>query len=664
MALKRFLTVGAPPKPSAPAGPDEAPGSQRRPLRRDVCYLLAASWRPLRTNERALFKAPRRPAGGRAAPATSTAGDSSGRSFVPPSGAQRLPETPLPDCAKRVADVKRKGVPFWTGADGARRAALLRASLDLCGVHGPQAARALVYGVKGSYETGLGEELLYWAAIAHLMQDHILQLEGAHALDAEFVAKHARRHPVSGQQVVRLFPSSLGDALQFPGGYTGEVWIEPGWELRQDTMYLTGDRPPVTVCGVLGAGNHVCVVVSDILHQLLNENAVVVVKMSPVNEVCGPYLEEIFRPFVDVGAVAFVYGGLEQGKYLTAHPDVATVHVTGSGATFDAIVWQGKRKQGAPPFPKHVHAELGNKTPYIVCPGKWSAAELDRHARQVVTGKVNNVGHNCAALEVIVTSRDWPQREQFLARVRHHLECAANRVSYYPGSDRMKAEFCRRFPDCEVFEKGHLGGASAWLFQAGTSPETLDPAYARSEYFCGSLVEVAVPGATAAEFLPAAVDFCNDDLFGTLCASLFVDPATERAAAAAVDRALHDLRYGTVVVNGPTLLGFGISVLPWGGWRAGGTVHDIGSGNSFVHNTWMLQRVEKSVLRCPWRPPLYPAWAHDHPRSEALATGVFRHAVAPSFATFVTELVPEAVRGSWQSARAAHKKKKKKLGSR
>merc|ERR1719247_857291 len=105
MALKRFLTVGAPPKPAAPAAPaGEAQGSsQRRPLRRDVQYLLAASWRPLRTDGRALFKAPRR----HSAPASAAA---SGRSFVPPSGAQRLPETPLPDCGKRVATVKRKGV--------------------------------------------------------------------------------------------------------------------------------------------------------------------------------------------------------------------------------------------------------------------------------------------------------------------------------------------------------------------------------------------------------------------------------------------------------------------------------------------------------------------------------------------------------------------------
>ena len=37
----------------------------------------------------------------------------------------------------------------------------------------------------------------------------------------------------------------------------------------------------------------------------------------------------------------------------------AAVHLTGSAATHDAIVWQGKPKQGEPPYQKPVGAELG-----------------------------------------------------------------------------------------------------------------------------------------------------------------------------------------------------------------------------------------------------------------------------------------------------------------
>ena len=40
-------------------------------------------------------------------------------------------------------------------------------------------------------------------------------------------------------------------------------------------------------------------------------------------------------------------------------PAPAPVHLTGSAATYDAIVWQGRPKEGEPPYPKAVGAELG-----------------------------------------------------------------------------------------------------------------------------------------------------------------------------------------------------------------------------------------------------------------------------------------------------------------
>lgn len=36
--------------------------------------------------------------------------------------------------------------------------------------------------------------------------------------------------------------------------------------------------------------------------------------------------------------------GMQVGAFLCNHPDVASVHLTGSAATYDAIVWQGKPK--------------------------------------------------------------------------------------------------------------------------------------------------------------------------------------------------------------------------------------------------------------------------------------------------------------------------------
>lgn len=72
-----------------------------------------------------------------------------------------------------------------------------------------------------------------------------------------------------------------------------------------------------------------------------------------------PERRRAFQPLVDAGFLEVVYGGGPVGKHLCNHPGVASVHLTGSAATYDAIVWQGRAKQGGPPFDKAVGAELG-----------------------------------------------------------------------------------------------------------------------------------------------------------------------------------------------------------------------------------------------------------------------------------------------------------------
>ena len=41
-----------------------------------------------------------------------------------------------------------------------------------------------------------------------------------------------------------------------------------------------------------------------------------------------------------------VYGGAKEGQFLCAHPLVRSIHLTGSAATYDAVVW-GKRKKAS-----------------------------------------------------------------------------------------------------------------------------------------------------------------------------------------------------------------------------------------------------------------------------------------------------------------------------
>lgn len=55
---------------------------------------------------------------------------------------------------------------------------------------------------------------------------------------------------------------------------------------------------------------------------------------------------------------------------------------------------------GHPPIDKPVTVELGNVSPIIVVPGKWSDQDLDHHAEIVAAALVHNSGHCSTGAEV------------------------------------------------------------------------------------------------------------------------------------------------------------------------------------------------------------------------------------------------------------------------
>lgn len=303
-----------------------------------------------------------------------------------------------------------------------------------------------------------------------------------------------------------------------------------------------------------------------------------------------------------------------------------------------------------------VGAELGNVTPYVIVPGgDWTDDDLARHADSVVSGLTNNCGHNCLAAEVLVVDARWPLRARFLEAVRARLARSWRRAPYYPGSAAKVAAFRAAFPDAEELGRvmmtpagggggggdGGGGGAASsssssaaaavvpWLLKAGL---TADQARVSDENWCGVLQEVALtyeddkggavrggggesggggapmpPNVPA--FLRAAADFCNRRCWGTLAASVFVHPSVERSHARDLDAFLGCLRYGSIAVNCPALGAFAVASLGWGAFAAAGTPADIGTGNCVVHNTFLFDHVQKSVLRAPWRTAPAQLWS-------------------------------------------------------
>jgi hypothetical protein len=107
-----------------------------------------------------------------------------------------------------------------------------------------------------------------------------------------------------GQWIAEVFPTNLEEKLAFTG-WRAEVWIEPGKPPSQGRIYRE-KQSTGRVALVLGAGNVSSIAPLDVLYKLFVENEVCVLKMNPVNEVAGPFIERIFKPLIDDGFVAVV----------------------------------------------------------------------------------------------------------------------------------------------------------------------------------------------------------------------------------------------------------------------------------------------------------------------------------------------------------------------
>ncbi|MCP4510386.1 MAG: hypothetical protein GY826_28765 [Fuerstiella sp.] len=106
---------------------------------------------------------------------------------------------------------------------------------------------------------------------------------------------------------------------------------------------------------------------------------------------------------------------------------------------------------------------------------------------------------------------------------------------------------------------------------------------------------------------------------GTLCASVSIPPGFRSQQADAVERCITDLRYGSVCINQWSGLAYGLVSPPWGAYP-GATPENVQSGIGNVHNTYLLDRIEKTVLEGPLINFPRPVWFPSHGRSVDVAT--------------------------------------------
>ena len=365
---------------------------------------------------------------------------------------------------------------------------------------------------------------------------------------------------------------------------------------------------------MLAAGNVASLGPRDVLSKLFVQGKVVVMKANPVNDYLVPYWSRALAALLDAGVLRIADGGTEAGQYLTGHARIDEVHITGSDKTYDAVVFgtgpEGARRKAAdePALDKPVTAELGNVSPVIVVPGKWSTAELLYQAEHVATMLVNNAGFNCVSARLVVTHAAWPQREAFLGALTQTLVGLAPRRAYYPGARDRRDAFVAAHPDAEEYGSGP-DDTLPWTFIRGVPPGQTGDICFNVESFFGQVAETALTSPSAAAFVDAAVAFCNDVVWGTLGATIIVSPSSlkEEQVAESVDRAVADLRYGSIGVNLWHALSFAMGSTTWGAYP-GHARTDIQSGTGVVGNAAMFDRPQKSVVRGPFRARPKPPW--------------------------------------------------------
>jgi acyl-CoA reductase-like NAD-dependent aldehyde dehydrogenase len=411
-------------------------------------------------------------------------------------------------------------------------------------------------------------------------------------------------HTMDGRVRVRVFPTTTLDRMLFYG-ITADVHLQPGVTAEDRArVYRRPDHAGVVVL-ILGAGNVNAITPLDVTTKMFNEGKVCLVKMNPVNAYLGPFLETAFAEVIGLGYLAITYGGAVEGQYLADHPAVDEIHLTGSEGTHDALVWgppgparEARKAAGTPRLSKPVTAELGNISPVIVVPGPYTPRQLAWQAENIAGGVVNNASFNCNAHKMLIAGGPPARRTELVEAIARVLRSVPPRYAYYPGAEARYRALTHGREQVDTFGEAQ-NGRLPWTVLRHLDPADVNEPAFRTEPFCSILSETSLDTSDPVEFLESAVQLANTRLWGTLVASIVVHPATraDPVIGAALDRAIAALRYGTVGVNIWGAYGFALGP-PWGGHPTA-TLADIQSGLGFVHNTAMLEGIEKTVLQQP-----------------------------------------------------------------
>ena len=406
----------------------------------------------------------------------------------------------------------------------------------------------------------------------------------------------------SEQNSYKVFPNNFIERITFPF-MDAKVIFNKSMSFDDINKYRGFSKrydidPSITL--VLGAGNFSSIPYLDVLYHLITRKSVILLKLNPVNEYLKPVFEKVFQNFIERGYIIVTTGNIDESKYMATHPGINHIHLTGSDKTFEDIVYgreltekERKSKSLSKINNKPITSELGNVTPIIIHPGKWSTSDIKYQARKIVTAKLNNNGFNCIAAQVVVLPDGWGQTETLIKYVKHYMSKAKERKAYYPES----IERLEKLEKDKGYERVNaLSCVTPHLTREikAYSKFEIDEVWSSTIYF------KKIEYTSVEDFAKKAIDYCNDELWGNLGVSVIIKDHDRKFNKHITNLYVDKLNYGTVAVNEWAAIGYIIPQLPWGGFP-GNRDNDIQSGQSVVHNSMLFESPLKGVVNTKFR---------------------------------------------------------------
>lgn len=338
---------------------------------------------------------------------------------------------------------------------------------------------------------------------------------------------------------------------------------------------------PAGVIAVSGAGNYSSSI--EMAMALFLENKAVIHKPHQLNEATDEIWAKIYAPLIERKALVFI--DADQGHEMSALEGLHSIYFTGSTGVAHAI----QKAASAP-----LVSECGGNNPCLIVPGQWTDKEMKHWAIQIASvGKLNG-GAVCGRPQTIITSKNWPQRQQFLEALRKAIaEDTFGTTTYYPGVEMTRDQFLQNQASAEVLKpEDGAHPHSDFVFIPGIGE---DDFAVHNEAFCQVFSELPMDTENdATDFLNLATAFCNEKLLGSLGCMILVDNTTFEANEDRIYQAVRELKYGGITVNNVPPNIWLNAYLTWGG--CGETTDNFVSGVGNFGNAMNFENIVKSVI--------------------------------------------------------------------